>query len=95
MRRWQVVLGALPDGWSSSAHAAELGIAAFNIAWVGSEVDFNEHIRVCSKGLRRPRAHHRQHARRDRLHRQPPADQGLVVQGGRNAGDDQRKRARA
>lgn len=47
------------------------------------------------KGLRRLRAHHRQHARRDRFHRQPPADQGFVVQGGRSARDDQRKRERA
>lgn len=48
MRRWQVVLGAVLTGWGLSAHAAELGIAAFNIAWAGSEADFNEHIRVCT-----------------------------------------------
>lgn len=48
MRRWQVVLGAVLTGGSLSAHAAELGIAAFNIAWAGSEADFNEHIRVCA-----------------------------------------------
>lgn len=48
MRRWQVVLGAVVTGWSLSAHSAELGIAAFNIAWAGSEADFNEHIRVCT-----------------------------------------------
>jgi hypothetical protein len=34
-------------GWSLNAHTAELGIAAFNIAWASSEADFNEHSRVC------------------------------------------------
>jgi endonuclease/exonuclease/phosphatase family metal-dependent hydrolase len=48
MRRWQVVLGVALANWSMSAQTAELGIAAFNIAWAGSEADFNEHIRVCT-----------------------------------------------
>lgn len=47
------------------------------------------------KGLRRVRAHHRQHGRRDRFHRQKPACQGLVVRGMRSTRDDQRKRERA
>lgn len=45
MRRWQVALGAVLAGWSLNAHAVELGIAAFNVAWAGSEADFNEHVR--------------------------------------------------
>jgi len=48
MRRCQVVLGVVLTGWSLSANAAELGIAASNIAWAGSEADFNEHIRICT-----------------------------------------------
>lgn len=48
MRRWQAVLGASLASLTLSGHAAELGIASFNIAWAGTEADFNEHIRVCT-----------------------------------------------
>lgn len=48
MRRWQVVLGAEFTGWSLSAHAAELGIAASDIASAGSEADLNEQFPVCT-----------------------------------------------
>lgn len=48
MRRWQAALGAVLTSWTMTGHAAEIGIAAFNIAWAGSEADFAEHVRVCS-----------------------------------------------
>jgi hypothetical protein len=48
MRRWQALLGASLATLALNGQAAELGIAAFNIAWAGTESDFNEHIRVCT-----------------------------------------------
>nr|WP_315494230.1 endonuclease/exonuclease/phosphatase family protein [uncultured Rhodoferax sp.] len=33
---------------SLTGHAAEFGLAAFNIAWAGTEQDFSEHVRVCT-----------------------------------------------
>jgi endonuclease/exonuclease/phosphatase family metal-dependent hydrolase len=48
MRGLQATLGIALTVWNLSVHAAELGVAAFNIAWAGSEADFNEHIRVCT-----------------------------------------------
>ncbi|MBK7645764.1 MAG: hypothetical protein IPJ12_00915 [Betaproteobacteria bacterium] len=52
MLRWnKILLGAFVASWGLGGHAAEIGIAAFNIAWSGSEADFNERIRVCNGGL--------------------------------------------
>lgn len=48
MRRWQAIVGASLASLTLSGHAAELGIAAFNVAWAGTEADFSEHIRVCT-----------------------------------------------
>lgn len=45
MRKWQAGLGASLATLALNWQAAELGIAAFNIAWAGTESDFNEHSR--------------------------------------------------
>lgn len=42
------VAGALASYIFLPATAAEIGVAAFNLAWAGTEADFSKHIEVCT-----------------------------------------------
>ena len=42
------VAGALASYIFLPATATEIGVAAFNLAWAGTEADFSKHIEVCT-----------------------------------------------
>lgn len=48
MRELRAAIWAALACCAMTAQAAELNVAAFNLAWAGSAADFHEHIRVCA-----------------------------------------------